>query len=89
MKVVYKYNLLITDMQGIYLPKNSKILCAKEQYNNVVIYVEIDNKSTEDEYVEFVIVGTGRALPKLKLQYIDTVLTAAGTLVWHVYKMIP
>jgi hypothetical protein len=90
MKTIYKYNLLIADNQGIYLPKNAKILCAKNQREDIVLYVEIDTAvSGEDEdYITFIIIGTGHKLPDLDLKYIDTVLTFRGALACHVYREI-
>jgi len=89
MKRIFKYNLMITDKQGIYLSLHAKILCVKEQHNNIVIYVEIDTLVRGEEYVEFIIVGTGHPIPDLNLEYIDTLMMEDGALVWHVYKQLP
>jgi len=88
MKRIYKYDLVLTSQQSIYLPLHTKILCAKEQYNSIVIYAEIDTDVMDEEFVEFIIVGTGHPVPDLNMKYIDTVLLDDGRLVWHVYKII-
>ena len=88
MKQIYKYPLDLIGIQGIYLPLHSKILCVKEQYNNIVLYAEIDTAVNGEEFVEFVIVGTGHQLPTTNMKYIDTVLINQDTLVWHVYKVL-
>jgi len=88
MKRIYKYDLVLTSQQSVYLPLHTKILCAKEQYNSIVIYAEIDTDVMDEEFVEFIIVGTGHPVPDLNMEYIDTVLLDDGRLVWHVYKII-
>lgn len=90
MKVVYKYPLQVINTQEVRLLKNHKILCVKNQYDEMVLYVEVNLEEEEYETVTIAIVGTGHTFIDTynNLEYIDTVLIMQDQLVWHVYKIL-
>jgi len=88
MKQVFKYPLDLIGIQHLKLPKYSKILCVKNQYDNIVLYAEVPDVYDTKETITIIIVGTGRPMPNGNLMYIGTVLVQNGTLVWHVYEKI-
>lgn len=67
------------------IPKDYRILSVIEQFNVIQLYclVEPDNKL---EKVNFWVFGTGWELTNIKgLEFIDTVSTNSGGLIWHVF----
>ena len=83
---IYKYQLEITDRQDLYLPKNSRVLSAKEQDGILCVWVQLNEAELEDKYT-FYIFGTGTSPDmsvKLSTAYVDSVIMANG-LVWHVF----
>lgn len=74
----------------IEVPEGSIILCAKEQYDGVVVYFQVPMGMEEYEknYYLFYIIPTGHLEFDTEdgfLHYLDTVMTNEGTLVWHIF----
>lgn len=90
MKTIYKYNLQVTDVQQIILPKGAKILCVQTQRNNLAMWAEVDtDEITETESVIIGMFGTGHPIPQqmeYNRHYISTFQIENGALVFHVYK---
>jgi hypothetical protein len=83
--VIYKYD--ITGVFGpIQMPKDSKILCCKEQDQRIVLWAECD-LDAELEDRKFITFFTGMTIPENDLGYfyVDTVMI--GDLVNHVYEV--
>lgn len=90
MKTIYKYNLEITDRQLIEMPINSEILSAKNQGDNLFIWVLVDNETDLKESCEIEIFGTGNPIYENEhtcRQFIETCIMPNG-LVWHLFKRI-
>ena len=72
-----------------YIPSNIKPLCAKEQFEEIVIYGVVGDDYFEDENKktkEVLFVGTGNDnLPLNDYDYIDTVMYNGGRWVIHVF----
>lgn len=88
MNKVFKYPLQITGTQKILMPTYSKILCVQNQYDIPTLYVQVSSYFDHEEDITIIIVGTGHPIPELELEYIGTVVTQKGMLVWHVYKEV-
>lgn len=83
---VFKYPLKAMAIQKLMLPTNSKILCVENQYDEPVLYVQVNSHFRGEKPINIIVVGTGQPLPELNLEYIGTVMTFTDSLVWHVYK---
>jgi hypothetical protein len=78
----------------IRVPRESILLCAKNQYNNIVVYFQVPTEVEEQDIYQFFTLPTGfdtafdDMLPLLT--YLDTVLIKEGTIVWHgAIQMLP
>jgi hypothetical protein len=83
---VYKYDLEVTDAQLMRLPAGSRILSVQEQRGVLRLWALADVKRVDVERWVY-IVGTGNPAPAsvFEQEYIGTVQTNGGVLVWHVF----
>lgn len=91
MKTIYKYELEGEDIQTLQLPANHKILCARNQNEKFVLYIQLDTLETEMIDVEILIAGTGQQLSTdidTDYIYIDTVGFGNMSYVFHIYHKI-
>lgn len=88
---VWKYHLaVIQQKQTIDLPENSKVLCVDEQFNNIKLWVLVD-EDAKKEPREFRVVATGEPIIKAfgqKLDYIGTVKLNSGRFMFHIFEVI-
>lgn len=88
MKTIYKYNLEVTDVQQVQLPKEAKILCVQTQHGEPHLWAEVDtDKTPEARTIE--IFGTGHPISQEMGQnrrYISTFQLQGGLLVFHAYE---
>lgn len=87
--LIYKYHIEVSDdIQTIPIPAMWKVLCAKNQLDNIVLYVG-GNIPQEDIYknIEVFVLPTGGQDTKLEdgFRYLDTVMIRGGVLAWHVF----
>ena len=85
MKTIWKYVLSSTDWQIIEVPKIHKVLSAQSQYNQVCLWVEVDDSSPKSSTIGVFIAVTGNEVLKQDIKFLDTVQLYDGTLVLHVY----
>ena len=84
MSVVYKYILELSHNK-VQLPKGAKVLIAREQGDNICIWVEV-NDDAELETRVFEIYGTGQLFIDYGRKYIGTAFIRS--LVLHVYELL-
>lgn len=87
--LIYKYSVGVTgDIQTIPIPAMWKVLCVKNQLDNIVLYVGGDIPQ-EDVYknIEVIVLPTGGHDTKLEygFRYLDTVMVRNGVLAWHIF----
>lgn len=94
MRAVFKY-VLNYSWEGtiLELPINSKILHAREQGEDVCIWVELDQYEEKKEKHEFKLFTTGQEIPgglaiSEKYEYIGTASLQHGNFIIHIYKII-
>lgn len=80
---IYKYFIDDTTDE-ITVPKGSKILCAKNQNELIVVYIQVTT-STETESYFFDSIPTGHYKFDETWNYLDTVLVDSGKSIWHIY----
>lgn len=88
MRTVHKFNLFGCIETLLSLPIGAEVLCVKEQYGQLVMWVKLDTNNTQ-EVRRFMIFGTGHEIPAAtRLDYIDTVQLSGDQLVLHVFEVL-
>ena len=89
MKVIYKWELRLTDVQKIEMPIDSQILSIKKQNNNVYLWALVDKNIEIVEDKNIYIYGTGRLINeenrKHNVSFIDTIIMDNG-FSWHFFE---
>ncbi len=94
MQKIFKYELDKVGRNVINTFACATVLCAKEQYDKIIVYLLVDLSEVQTE-ATFVIVPTGvyiedyiqeEGCPSLE-NYVGTVLVAKGGLVWHIFSL--
>ena len=95
MKSVFKYELNVIDEQTVLLPEGAEILSVQFQddqhwSNRLFIWALVDDAVSVPKFERAIrIHGTGHPVsPNLNLRFIDTVQTAGGQLVFHVFEVV-
>ena len=87
-KQIFRYQISLGVDTLLSIPKGAKILRCADQYGKICLWslVEID-KPLEPR--RFRIYGTGWDIVQKteNIEYIDTVLMAGGSLVWHIFEL--
>ena len=79
---VWKYELPIADEQWIAMPHGAELLHVAEQYGKVALWARV---TPSERGIERLILIRGTAHPIETQPYIGTVVTAGGSLVWHIF----
>lgn len=87
MKTVYKYKLMIDDLQSVNLPKGAKPLCVKVQNNVPCLWALVDPNETEVEPIGIRIAGTGHPINEDVKDYLGTAIMYDGNLVFHFFTV--
>jgi hypothetical protein len=84
-RTIWKFTLAVTDVQVIPMPRAAKLLTVQEQQGELCLWAEVNADDKKVERVIF-IYGTGHPMPAhMEADYLVTVQTYGGRLVWHVY----
>lgn len=94
MRTIYKYELRQLGVNEIETYEGATVLAAHEQGDTVVVHVLLDTRAPLTK-AEFAVIPTGRAIMDFVKNinvvhaesYVDTVMAASGTLVWHVFSL--
>jgi len=84
-KVIYKYELEISNDQEVHLPKGYEILTVQEQKGIACMWVLHDDTTTRDDMTVITIYGTGHKVPDNPGTYVGTFQIHNGQLVFHVF----
>lgn len=83
-ETIYKYQLEITDVQNVVMPKDAKILSVQVQLGALCLWAAVET-SNKPKSRNIWIYGTGNpALGVMNKRHIGTVQD--GPLVWHVFE---
>ena len=91
MKSIYKYDIM-TAQNGIIEAPITKVLYAGEQNQSIKVWAEVDTDAPVRK-IQFIPIGTGWNLDNMigdksvldTHKYLNTVILAGGSLVFHVY----
>ena len=90
MRTIYKFGLKPLDFQIVEIQGLLKVLSAKEQYNNMVLYAMVDTDDKEITKVKIAIRGTGHELGELynkPYKFINTIKLEGDKLMFHIFLM--
>lgn len=81
---IFKYELMVTDVQAVSMPCGARVLCVQNQNGSMMLWAEVDAHAARVTRT-FRVIGTGHDLP------VTAALTYVGTVqrppfVWHVYE---
>lgn len=86
MKTIWKITLKPIDTQEIEVPHGARMLCAREQYEQVCVWFICDPDAPKEKR-GIAIAGTGHPAPEPQdAQYIGTASLQGGTLMLHVFE---
>lgn len=85
-KVIWKFPLETTDIQGIEMPMGADILSVQVQNKSICLWALCD-PSAEKKKRYFLIFGTGNPVPDANQKFIGTVQMISGELVFHVFEI--
>lgn len=88
MNRILKYTLEVQDEQKVDLPIGAIILSAVSQFNNVVIYAQVDAKESLKLKRTIKVVATGQQFDEANLKFINTVVLHQGQLIFHVFEVV-
>ena len=87
MKRVYKYKLVVDDLQEVTLPKGSKPLCVKVQNGLPCLWELVDTNELETETIRIRCAGTGHDINEDVKDYLGTEMIYGGSLVFHFFTV--
>ena len=87
MKTIYKYEISPHKLR-LEMPKGARILAAREQFENICIWAEVDTEQPQETRY-FEVFGTGHAMHEdmgVSREYLGTAVLGGGALILHVYE---
>lgn len=86
---IFKYPILVTDVQSLEMPAGAKVLSIAEQHERVCIWALVD-PSAPIVLRRLVIHGTGHQADDIVgMQFVGTFISHGGTLVFHAFIESP
>lgn len=87
MRTIFKYEIPEDKSSVIRIQKDHQILTAQCQYGRIKIWAVVDDNDINLVDVKFHLIGTGEEIPtNVKLKYVATIQTFAGTKVNHLFE---
>jgi len=85
---IWKYELRVTDMQPVEMPKDAELLSVANQNGTLCMWVRVDaDNDRETRHIE--IIGTGNPIPQdmgVDRRFIGTAVI--NPFVWHVFERV-
>jgi len=89
MKTVLEYELGITRITNILLPKGAKILRVDfHPASPPLMWAEVDTEADQEKRI-IEVFRTGHEIPPGKRVYINTFMTPEKTVIYHAYEKLP
>lgn len=86
MQTVFKYVLLVTDVQTVHMPRSAKPLSVAVQKGSICVWAKVDSEQPSVDH-RFAIHGTGRELAYPEAAFIGSVLLYGDELVFHIFDL--
>lgn len=87
MRTIWKYTL--ASHCSLSIPAGAQLLSVKTQGCDICAWFLLDDAKSERQERHFRIYGTGHKVSDETLRFIDTVMLDEGSLVLHVFEVIP
>lgn len=89
MKTVYKYPLVLTDVNVVVLPPDAEILSVQEQPGQLALWALVDPSAPHIAQRTICIAGTGHPLDSsVGYRHISTFQMHGGNLVFHAFEVL-
>ena len=85
MKSIWKFPIADTQNQFLMLPEDAQILCIKDIFDVFMLYVLLDPEAKSVRRIVHCL-GTGEAINRPNLHYIETLTRREGLLVFHFFE---
>lgn len=87
MRKIFKYPLSVSDHQEIQVPAGGEFISVQVQNDVMCLWALVDEDKVQ-EAREIRVIGTGHPIydDSGKLDYIGTVQTMNGQLIWHIFE---
>lgn len=89
-KTIWKFPIVITDLQTVPLPDGAKVLTVAEQRGDLCLWAEVNPDAPKVKRT-FEVFGTGHPMHTdmgVERGYVGTAQTEGGSFVWHVYERL-
>lgn len=90
--IVYKTKPLQYGRNSLSVPQGSRLLCAKEQRGDILIWFSFNEAEQAEEIIDVVVLFTGAIFVPNEweqLEHLDTVMMGSDDLVTHVFRVVP
>jgi len=87
MKTIWKFELSITDIQTISMPRDARILSVQTQFGKPCIWAIVSDDEIKRDRT-FIIHGTGHPCSCKKEDFIGTFLIENRALVFHLFERL-
>lgn len=85
-KTIWKFTL--QPECEVEMPKGAQVLAVREQGEDICLWALVDPTATKEKR-RFVGFGTGHTVPDTPMSFIGTAHLRGGTLVFHVFEILP
>lgn len=85
---IWKFPLVLTDVQTVMMPEFGQILTAQMQNGSGLCLWAFVNPESPLQPRTIVVLGTGNPAPENPGKYISTVQMQGGALVWHIFERV-
>ena len=87
MNAIWKFQLKVTDLQEVEMPKGAQVMSVQEQNGALCLWAAVDSEQPKENRV-IEIIGTGNPIPTTTTDrhFIGTAQMQKGALVWHVFE---
>ena len=86
-KTIWKFELSLTDVQTIKMPRDARILSVQTQFGTPFIWAIVDSEEVKEDRT-FIIYGTGHPCSCKKEDFIGTFQIDNGTFVFHLFERL-
>lgn len=88
MKVIYKYPLMVADVQEIMLPEHGDFLDVQCQHDKICMWAVVDTDEPLAKRTVYIVPTGGEFKLPAGVLYLGTVQMLRGTFVWHVFMEV-
>lgn len=88
MKQVWKFELSLTGINEVKMPRNSEILSVQMQKDTLCLWALVNHLEPNYDVRTIRICGTGHSFDHEPYVFIGTAQMDGGNLIWHVFEVL-